>query len=240
MTRILLVRGMLAGIVAGLLVFALARWMGEPEVERAITFETALDKAKGEAPEPEIVSRAMQRSLGLLTATVVDGAAVGGIFALAFAFALGRMPVTSPRALSILLAGLGFVAFAIVPSLKYPANPPSVGNPETIGIRTAAFFLLLACSLAATVLAIQIENRLHDRLGAWNAVLLSVVLFGVVMAAVAHFLPEFDEVPAGFPVALMWRFRVAALEMQVLLWGSLGFLFGWFVDRDIRARRLHG
>ena len=57
MTRILLVRGMLAGVVAGLFVFALARWIGEPQVERAIAFETSMDQAKGEAPEPEIVGR---------------------------------------------------------------------------------------------------------------------------------------------------------------------------------------
>jgi Probable cobalt transporter subunit (CbtA) len=187
MTRLLLMRGMLAGIVAGLLVFTLARWIGEPQVERAIAFETNMDKAKGEAPEPEIVSRTIQRSMGLLTATVVDGTAMGGIFALVFAFAYGRVPVTSPRTLSILLAGLGFVVFAVVPTLKYPANPPSVGNPETIGMRTAAFFLLLTVSVAAMVFAVQIERRFHSRLGAWNAVLLAVVLFIIVMVAVSPF-----------------------------------------------------
>jgi hypothetical protein len=236
MTRRLLVRGMLAGFIAGLLVFALARWIGEAQVERAIAFETNMDKAKGDAPEPEIVSRKIQRSLGLLTATVVEGTALGGIFALAFAFAYGRMPVTNARTLSILLASLGFVAFAVVPALKYPANPPSVGNPETIGARTAAFFLLLAFSLAGMVLAIQIGLLLHRRLGPWNVTLLSVVLFGIISALVLHFLPDFDEVPAGFPATLMWKFRIAALEVQTLLWGVLGFLFGWLADREIASR----
>jgi iron complex transport system substrate-binding protein len=121
MTRILLVRGMLAGAVAGLLVFALARWIGEPQVERAIAFETGTEHAKGEAPEPEIVSRKIQSSLGLLTATVVDGTAVGGIFALIFACALGRIPIASHRALSALLAGLGFAAIAVLPALPRPS-----------------------------------------------------------------------------------------------------------------------
>jgi hypothetical protein len=40
---------MLVGIVAGLLVFAFARLIGEPQVERAIAFETSMDQAKGEA-----------------------------------------------------------------------------------------------------------------------------------------------------------------------------------------------
>jgi predicted cobalt transporter CbtA len=240
MTRILLVRGMLAGVVAGLLVFGLGRWIGEPQVDRAIAFETSMDQAKGEAPEPEIVSRRIQSSLGLLTATVVEGTALGGIFGLVFAIAYGRTRIASPRALSVLLAGLGFASLVLVPAVKYPANPPSVGNPETIGVRTGAFFLLIAFSIAATLLAVQIERRLHDSLGAWNASLLAVVIFVIVMAVVSHFLPDFDEVPPGFPVTLMWKFRVAALAMQVLMWGTFGFFFGWLAERELKTRQLHG
>jgi predicted cobalt transporter CbtA len=239
MTRILLVRGMLAGVVAGLLVFTLARWVGEPQVERAIAFETNMDRAMGGASEPEVVSREVQRNLGLLTGTVVYGTAIGGIFGLVFAFAYGRIQITSPRVLSALLAGLGFVSIVLVPALKYPANPPSVGNPETIDTRTAAFFLLIVSSVATAVLAVQIERRFHDRLGGWNASLLAGVIFVIVTALISHFLPEFDEVPAGFPVTLMWKFRVAAIEMQMLMWSVLGFLFGWFADRDLATQRLH-
>ncbi|MFT4112597.1 CbtA family protein [Silvibacterium sp.] len=237
MTRILLVRGMLAGLIAGLLVFALARWVGEPQVERAIAFETSMDQARGDAPEPEIVSRKLQSSLGLLTATVVDGVAVGGIFALVFAFSLGRLPIADPRSLSVTLAGLGFVALAVVPALKYPANPPSVGNPDTIGMRTAAYFLLLAFSVVAMVLAARLHAYLQRRTSVWTATLLSAIFFVIVIAASSHFLPNIDEVPAGFPASLLWKFRVAALEMQLLLWSVLGFGFGWLADRALQARQ---
>lgn len=239
MTRILLARGMLAGLVAGLLVFTLARWIGEPQVDRAIAFETAMDQARGDAPEPEIVSRKIQSTLGLLTATVVEGTAVGGIFALVFAFSWGRLQLTSPRAQSAVLAGLGFISIAVVPALKYPANPPSVGRPETIGIRTAAFFLLLLFSIVAMILAVKLEGRIHARVGGWNALLLAIVFFVVVIAVVCRFLPDFNEVPEGFPVTVMWKFRVAAFEMQMLLWGTLGFFFGWLAERSFKAQRLH-
>src|SRR6202034_1804642 len=91
MTRTLLLRGMLVGLVAGLIVFAFARWIGEPQVDRAIAFETSMDQAKGEAPEPEMVSRKIQSGLGLLTGAVVYSTALGGIFGIVFAFARGRL-----------------------------------------------------------------------------------------------------------------------------------------------------
>jgi len=229
---------MLVGLVAGLLVFAFARWIGEPQVERAIAFETSLDKARGETPEPEMVSRKVQRSFGLLTGAVVYGAAIGGIFGLVFAFAYGRAGVAEPRALSALLAGMGFVAIVLVPSLKYPANPPSVGNSETIGVRTAAYFLLIAFSVAAMAFSLQMRRRLVIRFGEWNASLLAAAIFLVIVTVVFHFLPEIDEVPAGFPVTLMWRFRVAALEIQAVLWGTLGLGFGWLTERDPSSRHI--
>src|ERR1700722_18900202 len=147
MARSLLLRGMLVGLVAGLFVFAFARWAGEPQVDRAIAFETSMDRAKGEPPEPEIVSRRIQKGFGLLTGVVLYGTALGGIFGLVFAYARGRLSQSRPRVLSALIAGTGFITIVLTPSLKYPANPPSVGNPETIGIRTAAYFMLIAMSI---------------------------------------------------------------------------------------------
>lgn len=235
MTRTLLLRGMLVGIVAGLLVFAFARLIGEPQVERAIAFETQMDQAKGEAPEPEMVSRKIQRGLGLVTGAVVYGAAIGGIFALVFAYAYGRVGRTGPRALSALLAGAGFVAIVLVPTLKYPANPPSVGNPETIGLRTAAFFLLIVFSIAALVLAVQAGRWLHRRYGAWNASLAAAALFVIVVGVVSRLFPAIDEVPAAFPATLLWQFRLASLGTQAVMWTTLGLLFGWLTERDLSS-----
>ena len=46
MVRTFLVRGMLAGIVAGLLSFAFLKVYGEPQVDRAVAFETQQDEAR--------------------------------------------------------------------------------------------------------------------------------------------------------------------------------------------------
>ena len=136
---------MVVGILAGLLVFGFGKVFGRPQVDRAISFESALDEAEQRPgspsihieEEPELVSRGVQAGLGLFTGVMVYSTAFGGLFALVFAVADRRAVNLGPRGVSALLAASGFIAVYVVPSLKYPANPPSVGAPETIGQRTA-------------------------------------------------------------------------------------------------------
>ncbi len=231
----LLVRGMLAGIAAGLLTFAFARVAGEPQVEQAISIEEKASAARGEAPEPELVSRETQAGLGLLTGVLVYGAAFGGLFALTFAYAYGRVGQLGPRALSALLAAAAFIALVIVPNLKYPANPPSIGDHETIGYRTGLFFLMIAISIVAAVFSLKVRRRAVARFGQWNAAIIGGVVYVVIIAAVQLGLPTIDEVPAAFPATLLWHFRVAAIGMQLIIWTTIGLLFGWMVERSQRA-----
>ncbi|WP_322009571.1 CbtA family protein [Paraburkholderia sp. J12] len=227
----LLARGMLAGIAAGLLTFGFAKFAGEPQVDQAISFEEKLDAAKGEAPEPEIVSRETQAGFGLFTGVMTYSAAIGGLFSLVFAYAYGRSGRLSARSLSALLALAAFVALALVPNIKYPANPPSVGDPETIGFRTGLFFLMVAISIVVTVFSLKVRGALAAKLGAWNASIVALVLFVVVIAAVQAALPTINEVPSAFPAVLLWKFRTVALGMQAILWATVGLLFGAFAER---------
>jgi predicted cobalt transporter CbtA len=242
MVRTFLVRGMLVGIVAGLLSFAFLKVYGEPQVDRAIAFEERMDEEKAEfakrhsmpMPEeqPELVSRPVQAGLGLFVAVMVYSAAFGGLFGLAFAVAQGRIPGDlSPRALSALLALIGFVALYAVPNLKYPANPPSIGNPDTIGARTALYFGMMAISLATMVGGIALRRMLGARYGGWNATLMVGAYYTVLMIIAALLLPAVNEVPDEFPAAVLWNFRIASLAAQVILWATLGLLFGTLTQR---------
>ncbi|OMG69353.1 CbtA family protein [Burkholderia ubonensis] len=228
----LLMRGMLAGIAAGLLTFGFAKLAGEPQVDQAIAFEEKLDAAKGDAPEPELVSRGTQSGIGLLTGVVTYGAAFGGLFALTFAYAYGRVGRIAARPLSAWLALGAFVALVIVPNLKYPANPPSVGDPETIGYRTGLFFLMIAISIATMVFSINVRRHLLAKLGQWNASIAAGLVFVAIIAAVQLGLPSIDEVPAAFPAVVLWKFRVAAIGMQAIMWTTIGLLFGAWVERS--------
>lgn len=227
----LLMRGLLVGLLAGLLGFGFAKLIGEPQVDRAIAFEAAIDAARGDKPEPILVSRDVQSSWGLLTGVVVYSMALGGIFALVFAFAMGRVGIVGPRELAALIALGAFLTLDLIPAFKYPAKPPSIGNPETIGQRTALYFEMLLISLAATVSAVALARRLMRPMGAWNAALAAVALLLVVLVVATMLLPEVNEVPHDFPVVVLWRFRMAELGLQSFIWAVIGLGFGWLTAR---------
>jgi hypothetical protein len=99
--------------------------------------------------------------------------------------------------LSAWLALGAFIALVIVPNIKYPANPPSVGDPETIGMRTGLFFLMIAISIAAMVFSLKVRRRAALKLGAWNGSIVAGVVFVGIIAAVQLSMPAINEVPAA-------------------------------------------
>lgn len=231
----LIIRGMLVGIVAGLLAFGFAKVFGEPQVDRAIAFEAAEATAKGEAPETELVSREVQSSIGLLTGVVVNGSALGGLFAIAFAICYGRFTSLSVKSAAAVIALLGFIALYVVPYLKYPANPPSVGEAGTIGMRTGLYFSMIAISLIAMLAAFSLKRLSEKRLGRWNATLAGAAAFLFLIGIAQVALPAINEVPAEFPASTLWQFRLASLGIQAVLWGVIGLLFGELTDRSARG-----
>jgi hypothetical protein len=77
-----------------------------------------------------------------------------------------------------------FVVLVLVPQIKYPANPPSVGNPGTIGQRTALYFGMLALSAATVVAAFSTGRRFRLASLGIEAVLSTTL--GLAFGAVAE------------------------------------------------------
>jgi Probable cobalt transporter subunit (CbtA) len=233
MVRALLIRGMLVGALAGLLAFGFAWVFGEPQVELAISFEQHGHQIAGEAPEPELVSRTVQSTAGLLIGIVVYGSALGGIFALVFAYGYGRVGRLSPRGTAAVLAAAGFIALILVPQIKYPANPPAIGDPSTITARTTLYFTMIALSVIATVAAVSTRRQLVPRFGAWNSSLTAGAAYLAVIAAGMLILPPVNEAPSDFSATTLWNFRLACLGIEAVLWTTLGLVFGAFAERLI-------
>jgi len=247
MVGALLIRGMLVGLLAGVLGFVFAHQLGEPSVDTAIAFESYVEyDVHHEAPEVELVSRDLQSTAGLGTGTLIYGVALGGIFALVFAATYGRLGSLGARATAVILGLLGFVAVYLVPFLKYPANPPAVGDPVTIQYRTGVYLVLVVASIAAMVFAVVLQRRLVARFGNWNATLLAGGAYLLAMAVCYAVFPGINEVPqeelpnviaavthanVTFPPTVLWSFRISSLGLQVVMWATIALGFGALAER---------
>jgi len=229
-------RAVVAGALAGLVTAVFVALVGESSIDAAIAIEEAA--AEGESGEDPLFSRGAQ-VIGGISGAVVYGIMVGVVFGTVFASVRHRLTLANDFRRSILLAAIGFVTTALIPALKYPANPPAVGDPDTVAQRTIYYFSLL---FAAIVLAVVIgtfyrwlRNRSDQATTVVATTALSLAAFTFVFLAWPS---SPDSVPDDFPPSLLWEFRLESLAGLALLWVALGLGFGWLnrprpVDIDL-------
>jgi predicted cobalt transporter CbtA len=240
MLRNLLICGLIAGVCGGLLATGFARIAGEGAVDQAIAYEEAHagHAATHDHAESPVVSRTMQRSFGLLTAAIVYGLAIGGLFALAFAAVYGRIGRASPARTALWLAAAAFLIVYLVPFVKYPATPPAVGDPDTIGTRTGAFVTMIAISILAAIAAVRLRALLAERWPGAAATLVAAAGYLVVVVIAGLALPSAHEVPSTFPAETLYRFREASIGMQFVLWTTIGLVFAGTAQRVMTGQTI--
>ena len=205
----------------------------------------------------DIFSRTVQANIGIGVGMVIFGAAMGALFAVVYAVCLGRVGRLQPRVLAMLLAGAGFLAIYLVPFIKYPANPPSIGHADTIRERGALYLGMVGASVVFLVLSVLLGKALAERFGNWNASLAAGAAYIVVMGLVMALLPMLGHLPfyvaqygrhatetplplrdskgvivyPGFPADTLVQFRLYSVAAQILLWSVLGLTFGPMAER---------
>jgi predicted cobalt transporter CbtA len=239
----LLRRGLAAGAAAGALTAAYLWLVVEPLIEKALVIEEARgghSHASGDHTheEAELVSRGAQVVGGMATALVV-AVLFGIVFAVVFAKARHRLPAATDHGRSVVLAALGFAVFVVFPALKLPANPPAVGDPDSVDRRTLVYLLMILLGLAIVLVAFTLDRALAARdLDPAHRSTLVVLVAALVAAVVLLVVPgSTDAVPDDVPAALLWEFRVASLGQLAVLWATLGLVFGVLVSRAVPAER---
>jgi hypothetical protein len=256
----LIARGLLAGLVGAVLAFLFARLFAEPVIGRAIAYEdgrTEAEQAQGVHEHgTELFTRGVQAGVGLGFGVLIFGVAMGALFAVLFCVAYGRVggsaENTAPRLLSVQLAAGAFVAVYLVPFVKYPPNPPAVGQSDTIGMRTGGYLVMVLASVVLAIAALWLARRLTARLGARDAGLLAAVAYVVTIAVVMVLLPTVDETPEplrdasgviiypGFPADVLYEFRMLSLGTQLVLWVTIGLVFSTLAGRLLGGRAESG
>lgn len=245
-------RGLVAGGLAGLASGLFSLLLAEPLMDRAIRLEEKRSQAEeaahghqhgGAAEAEELFTRGTQH-FGLVVTAVVVGLSVGVFFALAHALVqrVQRVPSPSPDGggrpweRGLLLACAGFLALSLLPALRYPANPPGVGDSGTVSERQALWLAALAIGVLGLALAWQLHLRMGRAGRGTPARQLAATAAVVGTLAVLFLLPDNPD-PVPVPASLLWDFRVLSLAAQALMWGVLGACFGAL---GLRAARTAG
>ena len=223
----LLAAGVLAGLVAGAAAALFAATAGRGPIRDAIALEDSISHATSGAHHEDLFSRSTQE-IGGAVGLIVFGLALGVIFAVVLGAVGPRMAASTPLAASMRLGCTGFMAVVVVPFLKYPANPPAVGDPDTVNERTMLYFAVLALS----ILLAWAVWRFHRaaRLGPIAQVWATAGLYSAGLAVIFLALPASpDAVDA--PADLVWRFRLASLGALAVLWAVMALLAGTLLWR---------
>ena len=220
---IVLISGAFAGLIHGTVNFAIV----EPYLDQAIGIENQNLFASGEEEDtPEFWVeyegyRSWQKG-GQILAGVILGTSVGALFGIVFTLSRNALPGNNDVKKSLILAGIMWLTLYIIPFLKYPANPPTVGDGETVVLRAILYLSFIAISGFGAVGFYQLSKKLKN-----NKKLLALLGYGVFISAIFFAMPENpDEVTA--PMDLVNEFRFMSVLGVTSFWASIGIILGLF------------
>jgi predicted cobalt transporter CbtA len=230
-------RLVLAGVIAGALAGVFSLLVTERAIAPALELEEARAAAAGggHGHTEEMFGRGTQL-LGGFLGTLVAGVVLAVVFAAVYGLVRHRLPGRTDFARVVLLAAVGFGILALLPALKIPANPPAVGDPATVGTRTAIYGGVLLCGVITAMLVSALVSFLRSRgvgtaATSTGAVALTVALLALVLVLVPD---NPDTIAADVPASVVWNFRLASLGQLAVLWAALGLAGGWLLDRLTR------
>ncbi|QLH06764.1 CbtA family protein [Nitrosopumilus ureiphilus] len=223
---IVLISGAFAGFIHGTVNFAIV----EPYLDQAIGIENQNLFATGDEEDtPEFWVeyegyRVWQKS-GQILAGVILGISVGALFGIVFALSRNSLPGNNDRKKALVLAGVMWFTIYIIPFLKYPANPPTVGDSETVVIRAILYLSFIAISGIGAVVFYKLSKKFQNK-----KKLVSLIGYAVFISAVFFVMPENpDEITAS--MSLVNEFRLMSALGVTSFWVSIGVILGFLWNR---------
>jgi predicted cobalt transporter CbtA len=224
---ITLFSGAIAGIVLGLINQAIV----EPFIDKAVSIETQRHIARGESVDTIQQSqyRIWQKG-GEVVAAAMYGVSLSTLFGIVFVYSRRSLPGFTNKKKALFLAAIMFFVIFLIPALKYPANPPAVGNPSTIYYRETLYVGFIAVSgFSALALALSYK-RLQTYSPEKPTWLIVPLIYAVIMvSSYIAFPPNPDKIT--IPANLIVSFRIASVFTIGIFWGVLGVIVGVLWDK---------
>ena len=202
--------GLLAGLVAALVVIVFDLVIAERVVDRAVAGE---GHHHGPLAMPEPFSRSGQRG-GLVAGELILGAGVAFLLAGAATF-LGPRARSAQR-LWILMTAAGIWGVVVLPAVVYPPLPPGVSSKLPIGERQLLYLAVVAVGVGGFAAAVHIWSsalRFRRLLAAAAA----LVPAGLAIAL----LPDTGAETARLRPGLLTDFRLASIGSQLVFWTAM-------------------
>jgi len=229
-TSIFLIIVLLSGAFAGLVHGSANLVLVEPYLDEAIGIENQNLFASGEEKDtPEFWVeyegyRVWQKS-GQILAGAILGTSIGALFGLVFALSRNSLPGNNDIKKAVVLAGIMWFTMFVIPFLKYPANPPTVGDAETVVLRSILYLSFIAISGFGVIGFYKLSKKLQN-----NKKLVALIGYGVFISVVFFAMPENpDEITA--PMDLVNEFRIMSFLGVSSFWVSIGVILGFFWNR---------
>ena len=224
---------LLSGAIAGTVLGAINQALVEPYIDRAISLETQDAIKEGEVIDPvELQNYRLWQKGGEIAAGTILGMSFGALFGVVFVYSRSLLLPQSNSNIrkALVLAGIMWFVLFLIPALKYPANPPAVGDPETIYYREALYIGLLAISgFSALGLALLYRKLGRTPNNKNRIIIVPLIYAAIIVGAFLILPPNPDKISA--PVDLVQGFRIASAFTMSIFWGLLGLILGALWDR---------
>ena len=218
---IVLISGALAGTLHGVANLAIV----EPYLDQAIGIENQNLFASGEEEDTSQFRveydayRDWQKGGQVLAGTIL-GTSMGALFGIVYALSRKALPQGSDLKKTFTLAAVMWFTIYIIPFLKYPANPPTVGDAETVVLRAVLYLTFIAISGFGVVGFYQLYKKLQSK-----TKIAAFVGYGIFIAVVFALMPQNpDEVTA--PMDLVNGFRAMSVVAVSIFWVSIAVIMG--------------
>jgi putative cobalt transporter subunit CbtA len=214
---------LLSGVIAGVILAGINYFVAEPFIDKAIGIEVDNSIASGEVVDlDELSSYRVWQKDGTFVAGAFLGLTYGAILGIVYIISRKYLPSSDDRKKALILAAIMCLSLYVVPFIKYPANPPAVGDPETIGLRDS---LYAGYQLTSGLIALGVSILVYKLQGiGYIKYVIPIIYFGLVASIYVIFPPNPDAITA--PMDLVNAFRAVTFGSMVMFYLVLGTIFG--------------
>jgi predicted cobalt transporter CbtA len=216
-----------SGVIAGIILAFLNLGIVEPTIDKAIALEVQKQVSSGENVNmSELIDYRYWQKAGAFAGGAIYGAGLASLFGVVFVFARSKLPGKNNKQKAVLLAGIMWLVLFLMVALKYPANPPAVGDPETIYYRETLYvgYIMISGLAALGMAVIWIRTRMNSK-----KIIIPLMYAAIMVTAYVVMPSNPDKIEISMD--LIQTFRILTAITIGVFWGILGIIFGSLWDK---------